>query len=224
MGIKLDNLVSLLKILTWSKIAQAAIFLLVVGISYGLWENRLIIYNSLRVGARVETEEALIINLSPSSIAALEAAAKKSSPLVAGIQIVNVDFKKNIRSNSYFVFNDENLRKLYEDYQERKLTDAPLFTDKESSNQKIIDLLNGEFVCNDFRDTLMYAFISGIGNTVTTVCSISIPPYYGRFSGYLNIYLTRKISGDDVAYVRQLVREISLRIYKTDIDKSSRLR
>ncbi len=57
---------------------------------------------------------------------------------------------------------------------------------------------------------------------VATVCSISIPPFYGRFSGYLNIYLTKKPSPDELTLIRQVARDLSLRIYENDVDKTSK--
>lgn len=201
---------------------QLFVFLLILGLSWGFWENRTTIYNSLRVSVRVETQEALLLNLSPGTLFILDDTTSKMKNLIGGIQVVNVDFKKNNRSTSYFAFSDINLKTSFANFQASKIAETPLFTDNELNNQRIIDLINGEFICNDFKETQSFKSYPRAGDTIATVCAISIPPYYGRFSGYMNLYLIKKPTTDELTVIRQLSRDISLKIYETDVDKSNR--
>lgn len=216
------NITSLLKILTWQKIVQATILVVILGISYGFWENRVTIYNSLRVGARVEVEQPIVIVLSESTTRVLDESLQKTKGMISGIQVINVDFKKNTRSTAFFISSDPILRKELEDFMARKVTDTALFNSSEVNNQKIINLINGEFICNEFKDTVAGKIIPRAQDTISVVCSISIPPYYGRFSGYLNLYLSKKPSPEEISIIRQIARDLSLRIYETDVDKSSK--
>ena len=207
------------KSLSWQKILQLFLLLIMLVSSVVFWENRITIYNSVKVGSRVETDEPLIIVLSDSTKAYVESAVGRSKDLVAGIQVVSVNFKKNSRAQTYFFGNDAVLKKDIDTYMANKIADNPMFTDSESNNQRVVNLINGDFVCYDFKDTPGAKLYPDAAKDVTTVCSISIPPYYGRFSGYLNMYLLRKPNLDDLILIKQLERDIALRIYETDIDK-----
>lgn len=222
MDVKVENITGLLKILTWQKIIQATITIFVLGAAYGFWENRVIVYNSLKVGARVEVDESLILNLSNPTIVMLDETVGRLKATVGGISVTNVNFKKNTRSTAYFSIVDPALKAAYASFQSNRISDTVLFNDNEMNNQRMINLINGEFVCNDFKDTIAFKNLPGAASSIVTICSISIPPYYGRFSGYMTIYLTKKPSSDELTIVRQVARDISLRIYETDVDKSSK--
>jgi hypothetical protein len=221
MEIKVDQITNLFKVLGWAKLVQFTVLILIIGTTYALWENRSVVYNSIRVGARVETSESLIINLSDRSRILVDTASSRARYLIAGIQVVNVDFKKNSRSTAYISINDQSLKNAFNRFEENYFGPVPLFSEKESNNQKLINLINGEFVCEDFVGTYASTSLLGV-STVPTLCSISIPPYYGRFSGYMNIYLLKVPTVDEVILVRQIARDLSLKIYEIDVDKSIR--
>lgn len=222
MDVSATSVKSLLATLSWNKLIQLFVFLVIIGLAWGFWENRTTIYNSLKVTVRVETNNPLILSLSSGTLFSLDDTVVKMKGLIGGLQVVNVDFKKNNRSTAYFAFSDINLKTSYANFQASKIAETPLFTDNEVNNQRIIDLINGEFICVDFKDTQAIKAFPRAGDSIPTVCSISIPPYYGRFSGYMNLYLIKKPTPDEISLIRQLSRDISLRIYETDVDKSSK--
>lgn len=220
----IDTITNLLKVLSWQKIVQGTVTMLILGTAYGLWENRVVVYNSLRVSAQVESISPLVIKLSESTKVLMDSTIAKSTDLIVGIQVMNVDFKKNTRSTSYFSFGNTILKESVKDYELASISDIPLFTDKESNNQMVVNLINGEFVCRDFSDTIEHKTFFGASRIVKSVCSISIPPFYGRFTGYMNIYLTKIPTQDEVIFIRQLARDMSLRVYEVDVDKSTKHR
>ncbi len=222
MDVKVSSVNSLLKTLSWNKILQVFALILILGLAWGFWENRTTIYNSLRVTVRVETQNPLVLNLTGGSVFVLDDTVGKMKYLIGGLQVVNVDFKKNIRSTSYFAFSDINLKTSFANFQASRIAEVPLFTDTELNNQRVIDLINGEFICSDFKDTQDMKYFPRAADSITTVCSISIPPYYGRFSGYMNIYLIKKPTIDEISIIRQISRDISLKIYEKDVDKSAK--
>lgn len=216
------GITGLFKVLSWQKVIQSAALIFILAVTYGFWENRTTVYNSLKVGARVEVEQPLILSLSPGTTSMLDASTVKMKELIGGIQVVNVNFKKNTRSTAYFAISNTTLKKSFDQFTAGKIADTPLFTDVEPNNQRIIDLINGEFVCYDFRNTPALKAMPNAGDTIPTVCSISIPPYYGRFSGYMNVFLVKKPTQDEVNLIRQIARDMSLHIYEYDVDKSGK--
>lgn len=220
MEIKLENLTNLVKILSWTKIAQFALFLGIVGLAYGFWENRVTVYNTVKVGARVESDGPLIITLGADTQAYIDSVILKSKDTVLGIQILSVNFKKNSRSTSYFSTLDASLKTTYSKFLDTQVSPLPLFSDIETSNQRVINLINGEFICKDVNSMYIDSQPVRDNKSVKSICSISIPPYYGRFSGYMNILLPVNVSEVNTVFMRQLARDISNRIYESDIDKS----
>ena len=222
MEIKLSNFTAFLKILSWRKIVQLIVLILVLGVTYGLWENRVVVYNSLKVGARYESAQLLTIDLSTSSKAIIDATVLKGANNIVGIQIVGVDFKKNSRMAIYSSFNNSELRKLFDNFQRDRLGPSSLFTENEANNQRTIDLINGEFTCSEYSATMIGHLLPTATRGIKTVCSVSIPPYYGKFSGYLNVLLSAKPDTGDLNLIRYLSRGIANKIYDTDIDRSIR--
>lgn len=221
MEVKVDTITRFLKALSWNKLLQVATLVLLFVVSFGFWENRAIIYNSVRVGARVETSNPLVLELSNDTKSHLDSSVLKVKSLVAGVQILNVDFKKNSTSTAYFAFSSEDMKRAYTTFEGSKLADNPLFSGNEIENQKIINLINGEFVCTEFKENTTGLLFPTLTDKIETVCAISIPPYYGRFSGFMNIYLYTHPSTEEVALIRQVSRDISLKIYEVDVDKSN---
>jgi hypothetical protein len=206
-----------LKTLTWIKISQLVILMFAIMAFWLFWVFRADVYTSMKMGALNTVTLVTSIDVSPKSRSAIVDIINKNPTLIAGIQVVNVDFKRNVRSSSYFAFSDVNLQISVQDYLNTSVAETPLFTDVEPNNRQIIDLVNGEFICNDFKDTIAGKIYYNGSTSVSTVCSISIPPHYGKFSGYLNIYLKRKPDEIDRDTIRQMAREISESIYTNDI-------
>ncbi len=213
---EIKDVVGLFKVLSWTKIAQFSALAIICLLALLAWQGKEILYNSLKVKAVVETEEPIKIKTSEQTNSYIDNILTKSSN-ISGIQIINVNFRKNTRSTAYFTISDRILRDEVEDHRKKSIADTPLFNENETNNQRLINLINGDFVCTDFKDTIGGKIWPKAATSVTTVCSISVPPYYGRFSGYVNVYLNRKPDSSDIILLKQLMRDISLRIYEKDI-------
>jgi hypothetical protein len=140
---------------------------------------------------------------------------KLSHTGAVGIQIINVDFRKNIRTQAFFVSNNEKLKKSVDDY--LALTGGSgtsIFTNNEVNNKRIIDLLNGNFICTPYEDTIAPLIYQGTLGSINYICSVPIPPYYGKFTGYVNVYLTEKPTDTKIAAIRQSMSELSIIVYE----------
>ena len=78
-------------------------------------------------------------------------------------------------------------------------------------------LINGEFICDPFKDTIAYRFAPSADSIVATVCANGIPPIYGKFTGILSVYLKRVPTQEEIDRIRTLSRDLSLEIFERDL-------
>ena len=102
---------------------------------------------------------------------------------------------------------------MYNKYLNSKIVDVPLFTEDKKDNNRLLRLINGEFICMPYKDSTAYKYVPEGEQLISTVCGIGIPPSYGEFSGILTIYLKDVPNSDLTEQLFLLSREISLRIY-----------
>lgn len=211
---KLSNIQKFLNVLSWKKILQLAAFLFVISLALATYELRESIYNYAnqtrlsKVGPPVE-------KLSKKSIAEVDVVAKKAS-IIVGIQILVVDFQKNTRTPIYTTTSSPVLAAIYEEYAKNSISDAPLFTGDVINNRHVVELINGEFVCYPFSETMVSKVAPAAGKHIHSACAVGIPPYYGRFTGAVVIYTSRQPTPEDVDQIRTLSKTLSTAIYERD--------
>jgi len=212
---KLSIIQKFLKILTWTKLAQLAIFILLIGIAWGVFENRNIFYRipSKSGFAAIPTSE---IKLSKSTVELLETTLKKSD-LIVGIQVTVVDFNHNSRLVIYSGIDDPDLIKVYKNYESSIVGEIPLFNSDPVNNVRMSQLINGEFICNPYSETIANKLAPEGGKFVKTVCANGIPPYYGKFAGIISIYLKKPPTAEEVDQIRFLAKDMSAKIFDKDI-------
>jgi hypothetical protein len=118
----------------------------------------------------------------------------------------------------YSSVDDDNLRKAYKAYLDRTVGDIPLFNSDSGNNVRMSQLINGEFVCNPFRDTIAYKLAPEAEVSVNTVCANGIPPYYGKFTGIITLYLKRKPTKDEIDQLRNLSKATAKQIFERDFN------
>jgi len=134
--------------------------------------------------------------------------------IVNGIQVVRVDLKRNIRYIVYGRYTDPRLEELYTTFSKTRITiEIPIFTEDEIQNARVIRLMNHEFFCNPYKETLSYKFVPESAKYAHTVCSISIPPAYGEFRGLLVVTLSREPTELEIDMVRILLKALADKIY-----------
>jgi hypothetical protein len=108
------------------------------------------------------------------------------------------------------------LRDIYNNNRASVSAELPLFNDDTINNARMVDLINGEFVCHPYANS-----IDAIVNPATipfahTVCSNGIPPFYGMFSGTVNIITVKAPSPAETSQIREVIRNLALKIYERD--------
>lgn len=200
--------------LSWKKIAQLAVFLFVIVLGWATFEMREPIYNFI-VQTRIQkSQPSLLTALSKKTTTIIDNIVTQSD-LIAGISIVNVDFQKNLKTMVYVSIDDPRLKAEYVRAY-GTATSLPLFSTDVLNNKRLVGIINGEFICSSYAETVAAQTAPETKKYVSTVCVSGIPPYYGAFSGIVNIYLHRIPTQEEVDQIRVMSRNISVLVYDTD--------
>ena len=212
----IQYLPAMLRSFTWKRVAMFGAFVLICLAAYGIYENRNHIYASLNISRTQELARSVKITVSRENREYIEDRVKRSDLIIAA-QVIEIDFPKNARRSSFMFTDSDELQAYYQEYLKDKITDDPLLTNLESENVRLARLINGEFFCLPIEQTVAGRMLPAVHRYVTTICSVSVPPVYGQFSGYVNIYLKRIPSETDLAQIRSMMYDVSARIYATDM-------
>lgn len=199
-----------LSLLSWKRLLKvAAIALIAIVLVLG-WLARGLIFHDKP--APIPYSKVAVLVISPVIKDQIDGIVKKDQHILA-MSIVTINFQKNIRTETYMSIDNVPLQAIYDRFMNNKVVPTALFDDNKVNNNRIIRLINGEFVCVPYREATAYKYAPDGEQFVSTVCAIGIPPSYGEFSGILTVYLKDK---PDKALTEQLFllsRDISLRIY-----------
>jgi hypothetical protein len=213
---KITALQKFLKILSWTKVLQLLSIVTILGVAIAAFDNRQLIYHYTSSYSNYTKTPAPWFRLTKESRDIIDAAVIKSD-IVVGIQITLVDFNKNTRMIVYSKIDDPGLEKIYNDFSENSVGEIPLFNSDSANNVRMSRLINGEFICDPFKDTIAYKLAPAASNIVSTVCANGIPPTYGRFTGIVSIYLKTVPSQEENDRIRTLSRDLSLGIFERDL-------
>jgi hypothetical protein len=107
------------------------------------------------------------------------------------------------------------LQKLYMNYIGSRVSQiSPIFTNSnEANNARMIKIINHEFVCSPFVDSMLYKNLPQSGNFVKTICAVSIPPSYGNFVGSVHLFLNKEPNDMEISIIKMHLKEISSEIF-----------
>lgn len=214
----LDNLFIIqkfVKILTWTKLGQIAVFIFLVGLAWAAYENRESIYNFANQ-SKISKSAPVVHSLSKKTTDEIDATVRRSD-IIVGMQVNVIDFQRNTRKIIYSSIDLPELADVYSRYTSSIISDISLFNNDVNNNKLLVELINGEFVCIPFNTTILSKLIPEATKYITTVCAQGIPPYYGRFSGILNVYAKRQPTPEEVDSIRALLKNMASTIFERDL-------
>lgn len=133
---------------------------------------------------------------------------------IAGIQIVEVDLQKNTRFIRYTSIRDPEISKQYNSFILNQITrEVPVFTGKENQDSRLISIINHEYICYPFTDTITYEFMPDLSKHIKTVCSTTIPAFRGKFSGFVAVFLKKEPTDHEKDVIRIESTKLSIEIY-----------
>lgn len=196
------------------------VFLLVSIVAGGiyLWQNRKSLLTPF--ADRVVTDARRIPNPSPATKTQLTQFADANSNIM-GINVIRVDFQNNRRNTTFRYFKEEEVTTEWEAFI-KSGEKVPLFGDNESSNQRLVSLINGQFVCVRTLDTSAGRVIPSVNQYSLATCMAPIPPGYGDFVGFINVFLRAQPTGAEILRLESQTAELSIDFYQRDIVKSTR--
>lgn len=210
---KIETIQTLLNSLTWRKLALLTTFLAVVGFSYSLFDNRYAVYEFFSKARSIPP--ATTIKVSESTKYDIGEFVN-SSEIVVAVQVILIDFERNSRTSIYTKIGDPVLEDIYKKSVLESPPDMPLFNNDLANNESLVNLVNGNFICTPYKEIHTSKLVPDSALIINTVCSGPVPPFYGRFSGIINIYLAREPKSIEIEQIKTVARRLGLSIYNND--------
>lgn len=139
--------------------------------------------------------------------------------IFSGIQVVGVDYRRNIREDEYVSIGDTVVNQIYLAYRNNRIAETPLFTKEKIINDRIIRLLSGEFVCVPYTDSLAYRYAPAASAVIEHICALGIPPHsYGDLKGIITIYINKVPTADEKLEIFNIARDLSTTIGEENLD------
>lgn len=208
---------NLFTFLTVGRLALLAC-LIIIGLgTVMIWENRQPIYTTLTAGEKYSAIESIPNTLSDTSVKLIQNVVNRQTNIVA-IQIVGVDFRRNTRDTTFFFSKVGALQNEYNDYMNSKVSSPALFEkDNEIANQRVVRIMEIEFVCvQELPQNVLWMTPSATGR-VGEICSLAIPPRFGKIVGYINIWLEKPMTPQQAANYKSVTRQLADEIYDRDV-------
>ena len=137
---------------------------------------------------------------------------------VSFMMVVSANIARNQRTISYFHTDDPVIQVDVEEFISKNGRSAPLLGTSDSVNAAIIRAINGDFACYESAESLI---VPKLNRSIARICRISIPPYYGQFSGYLTFGLTKDLTQEQLITLRREAVEITSNIYFDNLKRLS---
>lgn len=125
----------------------------------------------------------------------------KRSPNITFISVVAANLRANQRDTVFYYADEQNIDLAMRNLMASNGSTYPIFTTNDKSNAQMVSVLNGEFSCQKFADTIFATRLPLAANDMPHICQVSMPPYYGEFSGYILFGLKKvpdKMGMDDL--------------------------
>jgi hypothetical protein len=142
----------------------------------------------------------------------------KQVDLVNMISIIEVDLRRNTRFPRFFFVEDIENSRVIQDELSTLLPQAVFDMDPKNTKQ-LVSVLQNEFSCVRFQDTVYQRFVPEVGKKTPVICRIAIPPFYNKFAGYITIGLSQAPTRYEVDSLRIEASRLAVEIYLRDVMK-----
>lgn len=135
------------------------------------------------------------------------------SKLLNFISISNSNLRVNTRDVVWWFSDDPGITREITNTLAARGTASPIFSTDTSNNEQFTNLLNGEFTCTPFINTIDGKINFSLATRITSICRVSLPPYYGSFSGFVTIGFETQPDDISMAEIRASLLQLSTEIF-----------
>ena len=139
--------------------------------------------------------------------------------LVVGINIGRADFEYNTRESTY---DFSKVPEINNAWKRSAGVSTVLFGDDIQNNERVVKLINGQFVCARTSEITTAKRHPALARYSKATCSVAIPPGYGDFVGWINIYLYESPTFSQMEALQSIAEDLARDIYERDILKRPR--
>jgi len=203
-------LTNILNFLTWKIIFRSFLVILLLVTIVFVYQ---VIFPFNKVNFLQEDENVKILTITKSSANKM-ANINKKLDIVVGIQVVTINFHKNIKIETFADIDVPVIQESYNRFLSGKLYETPLFTSSKINNNHLVKLLSGEWLCFPYKDSSAYNYAPMLDQKyITDVCAVAIPPYNNDIGGILVFYMKDKPSEELKNQLFLAARDISIQIF-----------
>lgn len=208
---KLIHSISLRKVIVWT----LAMLVLVIG--FTAYEHRLDLYEFTIRQPKPGNEVGVTFIISEKTKQKIKDIVL-SNTKIEGISILSADLRLNERVD-LFHYSDPKKQGNPEIFESKRL---PLFTKNAENNKQMVKLLNGEFSCSPYAASILSKSFPNLNKSAVTLCSVSLPPYFGDFSGFVMAILNDDPDIESQLRLKQQLETLAAEIYLHDVVPTSR--
>lgn len=206
---------ALVKNITFNKVLVWALAMIIGVLSYTVYERRDDLFRASPFARLPGNDVGMIFNISKTT----KARAKEfveSDAMIVGLTILAADLRLNSRVSLFHIGDNEYADPVAEAALQN-LNSLPLFTKNEENNRQMTKLINGEFICIPYATSALAALVENANKKVITICRVSLPPYYGQFSGFVSLFLNTDPDIERQIRIKQHLEMFATGVYFRDV-------
>jgi len=210
-------LTKIIKRLSFRRILVVSITLLVGITAFTAYENRNRLFAAAELSLPIRNNMVgSTFTVGAETRLEINERVKRDSSIV-GMSVSTADLRMNESHVLFFSSDDLQLTTIANNQIAINDFRLPIFSQNDENNDEVIKLINGNFSCSNFNDTLQARLTPEMSSTVKMICRSSVPSYYGYFSGFVTVYLNEQYSIDRQAHLKITTDRLSVDIYFKDV-------
>lgn len=190
---------------------------------FTLWENRGVLLGPLITSPAKTPDLEFVFPVADQTKTSIRQLVERNH-LIVGITIWAAEPKLNRRKAIYWFSDDPVVEAAFKGLEERQFGGIRLFTNDARNDAQMVRLINGEWGCDLFSTTINATLLPSLASRTPYICRVSLPPYFGEFSGYVAVSLKTVPSEDEVDQLRSDIVKLSTEIYYRDLLPSTKKR
>lgn len=216
------NALTKLQEIRYSTFAKLVVLCVSLVLLYTAWEYREPVWKKVVAENKITVGQ---LPIPPSKQTQDEISAMvRQSEYIGAAQIVNVNFLTNERAVVYSFSDDDKITYEMGEFYKHRTSSTPFFLPKNSigaveNNWRSVGIMNGVYSCDNFEQTIGVRNFPNLIGRVAQLCSVSIPPYEGYFSGYVVVWLLTDPQPGQAEDIERKVRSVARAIFEREFKR-----